>query len=282
MLEIIMAVNREFIQEVGALRWLARTCLRQFSKRVLHRDNSIVLPTGLRLMLPKNSKFASEVFVTHADVDWGSEEIFSRHMDPSGVFLDVGANIGYYSLYILPRVAAVHAFEPDPRALTALRSNMNGRSNAHSHAMAMGNSAGKAQFALAPDSEVSHLAEPSMTGDEESREIEVTTIDRFVQENRLFVTGIKIDVEGADLNVIEGGLATLGSQFPLVLTETELGEGLFGLVRPLGYRVFAFVKNPVLHRFVLREISSDDRQQTKMLFLVPPRLQPTFERLVSG
>ena len=281
MLELSMAVNWEFIQEVGAFRWLRRTFSRQFSKRILHRDSAIVLPTGLRMALPRTSKFASEVFITHANVDWGSEALFASHLDPAGVVLDIGANIGYYSLYLLPRVAAVHSFEPDPRVLAALRSNLAENSNAYVHTLAVGNHIGKARFALAPDSEVSHVVSSSMKTGENSHEVDLTTIDRFVSDNRLSVTGIKIDVEGADIDVIEGGLETLASQTPLVLTETEPGERLFGLIRPLGYSVFAFVKNSALPRFVLREIHSGDRWQTKMLFLVPNRLQSTFESLVG-
>ena len=111
---MVMPINLEFVKEVGPFTWLRRTFVRQFSKRILGKDNSLKLPTGLRMRLPTASKFASEVFITGSKVDWGSEELFVNHLNASEVVLDVGANIGYYSLYVLPRTAAVHAFEPDP------------------------------------------------------------------------------------------------------------------------------------------------------------------------
>jgi len=279
MLKKIMPINSEFIKEVGPFRWLLRTFLRQFSKRILRKDNTIVLPTGLRMRLPRTSKFATEVFITRSNVDWGSEKLFSNHLDASGVVLDIGANVGYYSLYMLPRISAVHAFEPDPRALTVLRSNLAIHHNAYVHSLAVGRSSGRSHFALEQNSEVSHLADPSIESCRELHEIDVITIDQFVADRELSVTGIKIDVEGADIDVIEGGLTTLGSQFPLVLTETKPDERLFGLIRPLGYRVFAFVKHPKIARFVFHEIVGEGNFQTKMLFLVPMRLQPTFENL---
>jgi hypothetical protein len=107
-----LRMNLEYIREVGVVRWTWRTCLRQLSKRLLRVENTLVLPTGLLIHLPKHSKFGSEVFVTKANVDWGSERIFAENLDPSGVFLDVGANIGYYSLYVLPCVSSAYAFEP--------------------------------------------------------------------------------------------------------------------------------------------------------------------------
>jgi hypothetical protein len=59
-------------------------------------------------------------FVTNADVDWGSEQLLFRLLSGKGAFLDVGAHIGYYSLYMLPRVETVDAFEPDPRVRALL------------------------------------------------------------------------------------------------------------------------------------------------------------------
>lgn len=56
------------------------------------------LPTGLSMNLPEDSFFGRDVYVTNADVDWGSEALFSRYLDLQGDFIDVGANIGYYSV----------------------------------------------------------------------------------------------------------------------------------------------------------------------------------------
>ncbi len=278
---MVMPINWEFIKEVGTFTWVRRTIARQFSKRVLGKDNTIVLPTGLCMRLPRASKFASEVFITGANVDWGSEALFANHLDASGVVLDVGANIGYYSLYTLPRAGAVHAFEPDPRALPVLRLNLAAHSNAHVHSVAIGNRIGKSSFILEPNSEVSHLADSSTHLGGNRCGVDVTTIDHFVAEKDLRITGIKIDVEGADLDVIEGAIQTLASQAPLVLTETTPDERLFGLIRPLSYTVFAFVKHPNTLKFQLREISRESNLQTKMLFLVPTRLQSTFDRLAQ-
>ena len=279
---MVMPINSEFVKEVGTFTWVRRTIARQFSKRVLCKDNTIVMPTGLRMRLPRASKFASEVFITGANVDWGSEELFANHLDASGVVLDVGANIGYYSLYMLPRAGAVHAFEPDPRALPVLRLNLAAHSNAHVHSVAVGNRIGNSSFILEPNSEVSHLADSSTHLGGNRCEVDVTTIDHFVAEKDLQITGIKIDVEGADLDVIEGAIQTLASQAPLVLTETTPDERLFGLIRPLNYKVFAFVKHPDTVNFQLQQISRETNLQTKMLFLVPTRLQSAFVSLAQS
>ena len=115
-----MPINTVFIRDVGPLRWAWRTARRQFYKRILCRDHRMQLPTGQWMTLPIVDHFASEAFITNADVDWGSEQLLFSLLGGKGAFLDIGAHIGYYSLYMLPRVEAVYAFEPDPRVRALL------------------------------------------------------------------------------------------------------------------------------------------------------------------
>lgn len=70
---ISLKMNKEFIKEVGVAKWIWRTTQRQFFKRILRRDHFLNLPFGEKLMLPISSKFASEVFVTQGNVDWGAK-----------------------------------------------------------------------------------------------------------------------------------------------------------------------------------------------------------------
>lgn len=270
-----MAINLEFIREVGIARWLRRTAIRQFSKRILRRDNRVTLPTGLRMQLPRTSRFSTEVFVTRCNVDWGSEALFAGLLDPTGAFLDIGANVGYYSLYMLPKVAEVHAFEPDTRPAVALRQNLAAHPNAYMHAMALGNRTGRAGFAQEKSSETSHLTEGAGL-----HEVELTTVDHFVRERRLSVSGIKIDVEGFDLDVLYGAKHTLQSQHPLVLTEAKPEETLFNFVELLQYEVFAFVRTS--GKFQFRELGRNHQEMTKMLFLAPPQLLHKFNEIAEA
>jgi len=102
-----------FIKQVGWRKWLIRYSYRQFMKRVFKSGVSLKLPTGLSYYCPSWDPSGSEVYVTNADMDWGSEKLLSCILDPDGTFIDVGAHTGYYSLYMLPLVSFVYAFEPD-------------------------------------------------------------------------------------------------------------------------------------------------------------------------
>lgn len=62
--------NITFLREVGPVRWVVRTAIRQFYKRVLKKDQRMRLPTGEWITLPINNQFSTEAFITGGNVDW--------------------------------------------------------------------------------------------------------------------------------------------------------------------------------------------------------------------
>lgn len=264
--------NLEFIRDVGPVRWITKTAVRQFYKRIAHRDHFMVLPSGERMCLPVLDHFASEAYITGADVDWGSERLLFGLLNTTGVFLDIGAHIGYYSLYMRSRVTAVYAFEPDPRVRPHLVKNLTGKRDVHVLPYAVGRNEGRAEFVLERNSELSHLPRATPAEGEEAIEVDVVTVDAFVRSHDLFVEAIKIDVEGFDTQVIEGALQTLKSQQPVVLTEAAPDAVLFDLAAQASYTVFAFVRDQRTRKRSLARLTERPHGTTKMLFLIPNRL----------
>jgi FkbM family methyltransferase len=259
------------------MRWLARTAARQFYKRIAQRDHFMDLPTGERLCLPVLDRFASEAYITDADVDWGSERLLFSLLGKQGVFLDIGAHIGYYSLYMRPRAVAVYAFEPDPRLCPYLEKNLMGKRDVHILRCAVGGAEGRASFVLEEDTELSHLSNGPAPGTQRVIEVDVVTVDAFVRSRDLFVEAIKIDVQGFDTHVIEGALETLKTQQPVVLTEARPDRVLFDLALQASYAVFAFVRDARTRTRGFARLTKRPPGHTKMLFLVPERLLPTIQ-----
>jgi FkbM family methyltransferase len=276
---LIIMFNKAFIKEVGPLRFIFRSAIRQFYKRIAKRDHRMRLPSGEFIGLPIHNHFASEVFITGGDVDWGSEKVLYSLLTGSGTFLDVGAHIGYYSLYLLPKVSAVFCFEPDPRVRKFLEKNVETKPNIQILPCAVGAACGKALFTLERAAEVSHLSEEGEKGGNQI-EVEVVTIDSFVSTRKLKIEAIKIDVEGHDTEVIAGSLDVLARQKPIVLTEARPDKVLFDLVQSVSYRVFAYVRHPSTRMKSFVELTSDVSIQcdTKMLFLIPDRLVDEVKR----
>ena len=223
--------------------------------------------------MPVSNHFASEAFITHADVDWGSERLLTALLSRKGAFLDVGAHIGYYSLYVLPRVLAVYSFEPDPRVRVFLQKNVGRKPNIEIVPCAVGATQGKASFTLELAAEVSHLSAKEEKA-ENQIEVDVVTVDAFVASRKLTIEAIKIDAEGHDIDVIRGALAVLEQQKPLVLTEAKPDAVLFDLMHRVTYRVFAYVRNPQTRSKSFAELHphASIPGETKMLFLIPDGL----------
>jgi FkbM family methyltransferase len=140
-------------------------------------------------------------------------------------FYDIGANVGFFSVlgaHLVGPSGSVHAFEPLPANARALAHNveLNGFTNVALVEAAVGREPGQTQLAVTAESVQAHLA--SIAADVPTlRTIDValTTIDDEVAAGRPAPQLVKIDVEGAELAVLEGMTATLEEHKPVVICE---------------------------------------------------------------
>jgi len=177
-------------------------------------------------------------------------------------------------------VREVHAFEPDSRMLRHLRKNLDRYSGMHVHLEAVSDRPGKASFTLDRHAELSRM-ESAGPGTEGNRtEVTVVSLDEFAEPNQLAVTGIKIDVEGNDYLVLQGASLLVDRCQPLILTEAVANDDLIRWAHGHRYGVFATVCDRTFGRRPFRRLNAAEVGWTKMIFLVPARLQPEFNRLV--
>jgi FkbM family methyltransferase len=147
--------------------------------------------------------------------------------DRSKLSLDIGANFGMYTNYVLPCSDGCVAFEPLPHLAALLRRGSfmaGGRLRVEQ--VALSDRSGVTQIRM-PVSKVGYSTiEPAndLTGKFE-RSIEVRNFDvqtRSLDEYRFENVGfIKIDVEGHEGNVLKGGAATITASKPALLVEVE-------------------------------------------------------------
>ena len=148
---------------------------------------------------------------------------------PGDIFLDVGANAGSYTVLAAGAARArTIAIEPLPRTFARLQANV--RLNdledmVEAHCCGLSASPGKLQFSSEHDTG-NRVAIPGETRATVS--VPVRTLDEVCGDRRPRV--IKIDVEGHELSVLEGGAGTLSSpEVEAVLMETNMSGKLYGV-----------------------------------------------------
>jgi len=148
-------------------------------------------------------------------------QVFRDVLKPGMTFVDVGANIGYFSLFAAQLVGVegrVVAFEPEEENFKLLVKNIseNGYRNVTAERMALSDSEGELSFYKDP----SNLCAHSLVKGEGRAEVIVpaTTFDAYFKDYLPDV--VKIDVEGAEPSVLAGMSETLRSnKKPIIIIE---------------------------------------------------------------
>jgi FkbM family methyltransferase len=130
-----------------------------------------------------------------------------RHVQPGDHVVDIGANIGYYSLLLSRCVGVqgrVDAFEPEPLNLALLHANLqiNGCSNVVVHPLALADTHGQRPLYICPSNRGDHRL--GFTPDRDMITVPVTTADRCLGPRPARMDFVKIDVQGAEELVLRG------------------------------------------------------------------------------
>jgi FkbM family methyltransferase len=171
------------------------------------------------------------------------QSALARELRAGATFFDIGANVGFITLLaarLVGPTGRVVAFEPVPANAAAVRENLalNGIDWVEVHETAVARSAGRASLIVSDVSAFSRLASINVpTGARESIEVAVNSIDEFVANGaRTAPDVVKIDVEGAELEVIEGMRETLAEHHPVLLCEVhDCNAEYVELMRSLDY-----------------------------------------------
>ena len=158
-------------------------------------------------------------------LSWNPEEYeaFRRIVRPGFTVLDVGANVGAYTVLFAQwagPAGRVIAFEPAPASIAGLRRQLQlnglaGRVDVVEAAVA--GTVGTASFESDGASGANALG--AGAGGAHTITVTTTTIDAFCAERGLRPDVIKIDVEGAELDVLRGARRTLQAASIAVFVE---------------------------------------------------------------
>lgn len=156
--------------------------------------------------------------------------LVKQHLDPGRDVVDIGANIGLFTVLFAKTIAAerrVLAIEPIPAALSCLRRNL--ARNSVSQAVILFEGVASEQdgeyeiHTIAGREEYSSLGaivHPAAVGQSfQTLKVKGIRVDDLVEQHNLSPGLIKIDTEGAEYQVLSGAMGTLERQRPVILSE---------------------------------------------------------------
>lgn len=151
-----------------------------------------------------------------------------------GVFFDIGANVGRISEAVLPHAKRIVAVEPDPKTFGELSARMGSRATCIQ--ALVGPEGVERTFlfnTIASSSSASVAPEHDPPGHAElvRSTMRAVSLDRLVREHGR-PDLIKIDVEGAELAVLDSGKETLAGKPIVVMEFNTLCLAQFGRINP--------------------------------------------------
>ncbi|TXI87303.1 MAG: FkbM family methyltransferase [Cupriavidus sp.] len=171
------------------------------STAIRMRDGYVMAPTALPTFVTMLANATSK------GLEPGTSDVLRRLVQPGMVVADVGANIGLLTLVMAWAAGPggkVIAFEPEavPRSNLEKMKHLNGLSWVEVRDQAVGEKAGQLTFHVSDI--IGHSSLYALPETEGSREIqvEVVRLDDVAPAKRMDV--VKIDVEGAELDVLAG------------------------------------------------------------------------------
>jgi FkbM family methyltransferase len=184
-----------------------------YAKKLAKWIANIFLPGSILLELK-----ARRAWRAPKDVETILLPVFAQN----GIFVDVGANIGAWSIVAARIFREVHAFEPEDGLATVLERIL--PSNVTVHCVALSDREGFGRFAIPilNGRELSTRASLERNANhglkETVRQVKLATLDSFDLRG---LDAIKIDVEGHEAYVLEGASKSIGRERPFLVVEIE-------------------------------------------------------------
>lgn len=175
---------------------------------------------------------------------------------PNTALIDVGANVGVVSLLAtsLHNNVQAHCFEPDPNVFVWLDNNchLNQDLNLTLNNFALGSADGFGELTVSARSGWSTMAQEPSGGFNFLTKVDqvvvrVQSLDNYCGAINLKPSLIKIDVEGLELQVLQGAKQTIAAQRPYLLIEINplrleaantTSEELINYIESMGYNLF--------------------------------------------
>ncbi len=148
---------------------------------------------------------------------------FLTFLKSGEIFFDIGANVGLHSYFVerwIPDVK-IYAFEPLPENVAYIKETvlLNKLKNINLIESAIGAETKQIYFETGTNNFQGKITEKKT-----SIEVKLITLDEFSYTNNIFPNFLKIDVEGAEIDVLRGANKLIEEKSPIFLIELHIPE----------------------------------------------------------
>jgi len=168
---------------------------------------------GLTFHLNPDDEVISEIMVDSGTWEATETAVIRRLLRPGDTFIDIGANIGYYTVVaskVVGDAGQVIAFDPDPVSFELLKRNVeeNDCKNVTLLQKALSSEPGTLKLFLNESNKGAHRIF-DRSGEKEFVEVEAMRLDDYLEAHSGEIQLIKIDTEGAEGLILMGMRETL-------------------------------------------------------------------------
>jgi FkbM family methyltransferase len=289
---LLAALTRRYPLYSGGIRLANHSVIR----RLAGASNELVWSrvNGGEVLACLDDLVGRTAFYT-GDLDRKISWVCARIVKPGDTVLDIGANIGIVSLWLSRLVGdqgRVHAFEPNPELCELLEKTIhrNHALNIHSHPVALGAESGQMQLRLrAGNTGSGSLIRNHNLPGHQTFSVPVQTLDSIIaREGITAIRLIKIDVEGFEAEVLQGGLHVLESIRPQAIlfesNEQDAGrpgaQPVFKILKETGYGFFAIPK--CRFRMYLERFDPDKASNAAITDFLAVQRNDCFEEIAAA
>jgi len=236
-------------------------------KKIFHLNSLVYLDDFKMKLYPQKRRGIDGLIYIFGENE-KEKRLFDKIVKPGFIVFDIGANIGSTSLRFASLVGEhgkVYCFEPITKTYNRLVENIliNDFKNIILYKYALSDSNYEREMFYSYVSDRNSFAPDQINYG--SEKVECIMLDTFITKNNIGnINFIKIDVEGAELFVLKGGINALLKNSPIIYLEIfnkkikELGytlEDLQNFTRSIGYNFFR-IKHDLSKAIKIEDITS--------------------------
>lgn len=253
----IKAIKRMFGYQIGLIKPLKALHL-YLTKNLKTRTANVF---GHTMFLDPNDDLSLSI---NGEFEPMETSIVKKMVKKGDYVIDIGANIGYYTLIMAKLVGEtgkVFAFEPDPNNFELLKKNVeyNGYKNVVLFNQAVSNENGTLKLYYTQNGSISRTFD---AGDgRRSMDIQAVRLDDVIKEK---VDFIKIDIEGFEIMAMKGAYNILNTYHPTVISEFTPRD-----IAKLGFKAKDYLR---MYELLGYDIYDADEEASKVESIEPDDL----------